>query len=403
MASSRWLRASALILTALTMTQCAPQDAAPVTGGQAAAQGSVDGDGFPVAAAAPRGGVQGQALNPPAGVQAAAQAPVQPQVQPQPQPAPMASTAAVGSPPVIKNSKPFATWVSELRKEALGKGISGPVFDRAMRGAQPIPRVIELDRKQPEFSLTLDQYLDRVVNNARVEKGKALLRENRALLNKVAERYGVAPRYVVALWGIETDFGRLTGGFKVVPALVTLAYDGRRSLYFRNELFNALKILDREKFDPDEFTGSWAGAMGQNQFMPSTYLGYAVDFDGDNRPDIWRSRPDVFASTSNYLSKIGWKSDETWGREVKLAPGFDPALINTDAEKSVAEWGAAGVRGLNGQPLPQAATKAMLVVPSNGQGRAFLAYANFRTIMKWNKSTSFAIAVGTLADRIGDG
>jgi len=137
--------------------------------------------------------------------------------------------------------------------------------------------------------------------------------------------------------------------------------------------------------------------------MPSTYLSYAVDFDGDNKPDIWRSRPDVFASTSNYLSRIGWKGDESWGREVKLPPGFDQSQVNSDAEKTVAEWSAAGVRSLNGQPLPAAQTRAMLVVPSNGQGRAFLAYANFRVIMKWNKSTSFAIAVGTLADRIGDG
>jgi len=395
MAFSRLLRASTLILVALTMTQCAaPQGStAAVSGGTAGP--SVDGDGFPVASAAPRGGIESQTLTPPAGVRAA------------PAPAPAAQAAAPAAPPapppVIHNAKPFATWVAELRKEALGKGISGPVFDRAMRGAQPIPRIIELDRKQPEFSLTLDQYLDRVVNNARVEKGKQMLRENRALLTKVAEVYGVQPRYVVALWGIETDFGRLTGGFKVVPALATLAYDGRRSLYFRNELFNALKILERDKFEPDDFTGSWAGAMGQNQFMPSTYLSYAVDFDGDKRPDIWRSRPDVFASTSNYLSKIGWKGDETWGREVKLPADFNPALVNTDAEKTVAEWGALGIRSLNGQPLPQAQTRAMLVRPSNGQGRAFLAYANFRAIMKWNKSTSFAIAVGTLADRIGDG
>lgn len=393
MAFSRWLRASALILAALTMTQCAPEGTTPATGSQVASQPSVDADGFPVAAAAPRGGIDSQTLAPPPGVKAA----------PPPPPQAPASTAAVGAPPVIHNPKPFPAWVADLRKEALGKGISGPVFDRAFRGAQPIPRIIELDRKQPEFSLTLDQYLDRVVNNARVEKGKQMLRENRALLNKVAEKYGVAPRYVVALWGIETDFGRLTGGFKVVPALATLAYDGRRSLYFRNELINALKILERDKFEPDEFTGSWAGAMGQNQFMPSTYLSYAVDFDGDARADIWRSRGDVFASTSNYLSRIGWKGDEGWGREVKLPPGFDTALVNTDAEKTVAEWGAVGVRSLNGQPLPAAQTRAMLVVPSNGQGRAFLAYTNFRVIMKWNKSTSFAIAVGTLADRIGDG
>ncbi len=399
MAFSRWSRASALILAALTMTQCtAPQGTTAATGSQTATQPGVDADGFPVAGSAPRGGIQSQSLTPPAGVQAAPPLPAQAQAT-----QPLSSTAAVGAPPVIKNPKAFPAWVADLRKEALGKGISGPVFDRALRGAQPIPRIIELDRKQPEFALTLDQYLERVVNNARVEKGRQLLRENKPLLTKVAERYGVQPRYVVALWGIETDFGRLTGGFKVVPALATLAYDGRRSLYFRNELINALKILERDKFDPDEFTGSWAGAMGQNQFMPSTYLSYAVDFDGDNKPDIWRSRPDVFASTSNYLSKIGWKGDETWGREVKLPANFDQSLVNSDAEKTVSDWAAAGVRSVNGQPLPAGQTRAMLVVPSNGQGRAFLAYANFRAIMKWNKSTSFAIAVGTLADRIGDG
>ncbi|HSK40595.1 MAG TPA: lytic murein transglycosylase, partial [Arenibaculum sp.] len=210
----------------------------------------------------------------------------------------------------------FAAWVGDLRREAVGRGISTCVLDAALHGVAPLPRVIELDRKQPERTITFARYLDRVVTPARVRRGRALHAEHRALLEEIGHRYGVQPRFIVALWGIETDFGRNTGGFDVIAALATLAYDGRRSAYFRSELLDALEILEQGHVRPEAMKGSWAGAMGQCQFMPSSFRRYAVDADGDGRRDIWSTLPDVFASTANYLGQAGWNPRYTWGREV---------------------------------------------------------------------------------------
>jgi membrane-bound lytic murein transglycosylase B len=237
-------------------------------------------------------------------------------------------------------------------------------------------------------------------------------------LLKIGRTFGVQPRFIVALWGIESSFGRHKGGYPVVQALATLAHDGRRSAYFRKELFNALAILDEGHILVADMTGSWAGAMGQNQFMPSSFLSYAVDYDGDGRRDIWKSEVDVFASTANYLARSGWRDDQTWGRQVKLPEALkatiaglmpkDPpkgcrALRRLTVQKRLGEWQKLGVRRLDGRDLPRRELPASLVFPDGAEGPAFLVYNNFRVALKWNCSILFATAVGLLADRIRGG
>jgi len=297
----------------------------------------------------------------------------------------------------------FTAWLQALRAEAVGKGISPATLDAALSQIKLIPRVIELDRKQPEFTLTFAQYMKRVVPASRVAKGREKFAENREILKAVGRKYGVQPRFIVAFWGIETDFGRVTGGFHVIPALATLAFDGRRSAYFRKELFHALKIIDEGHISADKMVGSWAGAMGQAQFMPSSFTGYAVDYDGDGRKDIWTTRDDVFASAANYLSHYGWRGDERWGREVRLPDGFDIALKGLKVKKPVSDWSALGVTLPGGAALPGKDLQASLILPAGKGGPAYLVYNNYRVILKWNRSHYFAIAVGRLADLIAGG
>lgn len=302
---------------------------------------------------------------------------------------------------VVAQPQNFEQWRDEFRQEALSKGISTRTFDRAFQGVEPIARIIELDRKQPEFTLTLDEYVSRVVPRRRVSLGKKRLAENRELLDKVAAKYGVQPRFIVAFWGIETDFGRLTGGYSVIAAITTLAYEGRRAEFFRSQLLDALQILEAGHIEPEQMIGSWAGAMGQAQFMPSTFRAYAVDFDGDNRIDLWNSRADVFASAANYLAKVGWNGDQTWGREVKLPKGFDKSQLGLETQKPLDEWDRLGVRRLSGNKLPERNLMASLVQPDEGKfARTYLVYDNYRAILHWNRSDKFAVAVGTLADAI---
>jgi membrane-bound lytic murein transglycosylase B len=302
------------------------------------------------------------------------------------------------------NEMEFDAWLKAFRQEAAAKGIPAATIDASLAGVAPIPRVLELDRRQPETTLTFDDYITRVVNPGRVESGRARLQEHRDLLMRVSQAYGVQPRFIVSLWGIETDFGRLTGNFSIISALATLAYDGRRSAFFREELLNALRIVAQGHVAAQELRGSWAGAMGQSQFMPSTYLAYAVDFDGDGKADIWSSRADVFASAANYLSKVGWRGDETWGREVRLPSGFDRALVDHNkVQKPLTEWQAMGVRRLDGGDLPPRDLAASVIQPGGADGPSFLIYNNYRVLLRWNRSLYFATAVGFLADRIGEG
>ncbi|MDB2682732.1 lytic murein transglycosylase [Alphaproteobacteria bacterium] len=295
----------------------------------------------------------------------------------------------------------FNTWLQELRAEATAQGISADTIQAALSNVSPIARVIELDRKQPEGKMTYAQYYNRVISKDRIAQGRRLYRQHKTQLDQVSAQYGVQPQYIVALWGIETSYGNNTGGFGVVRALATLAHDGRRSSFFRKELLNALKIIDAGHISAAAMKGSWAGAMGQNQFMPSSFHAYAVDGNGDGRRDIWTSLPDVFASTANYLSSSGWKGDEKWGREVKLPAGFSKSLTGLEIKKPLEQWSKLGVTLPNGQALPAGSDiQASIVTPDGLGGSAYLAYSNYRTIMKWNKSTYFATSVGLLADQI---
>ena len=294
----------------------------------------------------------------------------------------------------------FEAWLDGVRKEARERGLKESTIESALSDIGPIKRVVELDRRQPEFKLTLDRYLSRVVSRARIEKGRARLAEHGALLKAVSAKYNVQPRFIVALWGIETDFGRFLGGFPVIPALASLAYDGRRSAYFRKELFNALTVVDQGHIAPKDMMGSWAGAMGQNQFMPSSFLRYAVDYDGDGRRDIWGTHADIFASSANYLSKVGWRGDQTWGRRVSLPRGFDRALVGLKTRKGLREWQRLGVRRPDGRDLPTRNLRSSILLPGGANGSAYVVYDNFRAILRWNRSNLFATAVGSLADRI---
>lgn len=295
----------------------------------------------------------------------------------------------------------FAAWLSELRNEAAAKGISAATLDGALTGLEPIPRVIELDRRQPEFTWTFREYMTKLVNNQRIEKGRRKLAENAKLLNEIGDKYGINPRFLVSFWGLETDFGRLAEGyFPTIAALATLAHDGRRSKFFREQLLAALRIIDQGHITPERMKGSWAGAMGHFQFIPTTFAAYAQDYDGDGKRDIWGNQSDAYASAANFLTKSGWKDDEIWGREVKLPQGFDFNLVGMGVKKPLDAWQKLGVRRVNGDNLPVVDIKASVVAPAGAAGPAFLVYGNFRTIMVWNRSIFYALAVGHLADRL---
>jgi membrane-bound lytic murein transglycosylase B len=298
----------------------------------------------------------------------------------------------------------FNTWVAGVKAEAISQGMSADVVNAAMASANaPIPRIIELDRKQPEGKMTFAKYKKRVINQARIDQGRRLYKEHAFELQKASAKYGVPAQYIVALWGLETSYGNNTGGFGVIPALATMAHDGRRSSFFRKELMKALKILDEGHIDLAHFKGSWAGAMGQNQFMPSSFHAYAVDGNNDGRRDIWTSLPDVFHSTAKYLGTSGWKEDEKWGRRVTLPASFPNSLASLKVKKPIQHWAGMGVTLPGGGALPQGDLQASIVTPDGVGGDAFMVYGNYRVIMKWNKSTYFASTVGILADAIAAG
>lgn len=295
---------------------------------------------------------------------------------------------------------PFDQWLDGLRQEARTAGISEATLNATLIGIEPLDRVIELDRKQPEYTQTFWDYLNKRVTPERVERARKMLQTHGELLGRVEAKYGVQPRFLVAFWGLESNFGDYTGGFSVINALVTLAYDERRADFFRAEVLHALHILDQGHIGAAQMQGSWAGAMGQVQFLPSTFVRHAVDFDGDGRRDLWNSLPDVFGSAANYLRAIGWKGDETWGREVKLPAGFDWDLADLAVRKPIGEWQALGVRRGDGGNLPSANLSASIVLPAGHAGPAFMIYGNFNAILSWNRSILYAIAVGHLADRM---
>jgi membrane-bound lytic murein transglycosylase B len=296
--------------------------------------------------------------------------------------------------------QPFEAWLDGFRAEARADGISEATLASALDGLQPIPQVVELDRRQVEGQIDFVTYKRRVLSEDRIRRGRELYREHADLLRRVAADYGVQPRFIVALWGIESTYGTYKGSYPVIGSLATLAWEGRRADFFRSELLNALRIIDNGDIDAGTMSGSWAGAMGQSQFMPSSFLSYAVDYDGDGRRDIWNSTPDVFASIANYLARAGWNDEFTWGREVKVPGGLDPSLLGLETKRPLGAWQQVGVRRQDGSDLPGVPIDASLLWMDDGSGPAYLVYDNFRVIMRWNRSTYFAVSVGELAELV---
>lgn len=305
---------------------------------------------------------------------------------------------------------PFSEWLDGVRAEALARGIRQQVVEEALgQIEEPLMESIERDREQPETVLPLEAYISARVRASTVRTGRQMLRRYRALLERVSKTYGVPAPVIVALWGIESNFGRLTGTEPTVSVLTTLAWDPRRADFFRKELFDALEILNRGDIELKQMRGSWAGAMGQLQFMPSSYLEYAVDFDGDGRRDIWESPADIFASIANYLNKHGWVRGQRWGREVIVPRGRDLDVPRRDGscqakrDMSVAlplsEWQRLGVRLPHGRPLSQGKFAAFLL---SGSSRSFLLYDNYDALLAYNCAHAYALSVALLADRIAN-
>ena len=313
------------------------------------------------------------------------------------------ATAMAETAPSPATGASFADWLQGVRHEAASQGISQQTLDAALAGIEPDQKVLDLDRSQPEFTITFAQYAAKTVTKQRIDQGRDLLGQYRPLLEKVSQAYGVQPQYIVALWAIESDYGRFTGGYSVIGSLATLAYGSSRQEMFRSELIDALTILQQKNITPETMTGSWAGAMGQCQFMPSSYLKYAVDYTGDGRRDIWTNEADVFASIANYLASNGWRADQGWGRSVRLPPGLPESYIGWKNDRPLREWQSLGLRNPDGSPLPATDEPAALVAPDGPTGQAWLTTSNFKVIMKWNRSTYFATAVGLLADGIAGG
>jgi membrane-bound lytic murein transglycosylase B len=308
------------------------------------------------------------------------------------------------STPVLANEISFEQYVEGLKQQARQEGISEQVLTDAFSDVEYKPRAVVADRNQPEKKLTLDEYIPRAVPEWKVNQAQALYEKHYDELQRIGKEYGVQPRFIVALWGVESNFGAHMGRYSVIDALSTMAYEGRREEFFRKETMAALQILQQGHIKADEMKGSWAGAMGQCQFMPSSFLAFAADGNGDGKKDIWGSKEDVFASTANYLSQSGWDDKYTWGRQVKIPKGFDHALEGRQAEKGkfLQEWSKLGVTRYDGKPLPKLDDdiKAWLIMPDDESGRIYLVYNNYNVLMKWNRSYYFALAVSHLADRI---
>jgi len=296
----------------------------------------------------------------------------------------------------------FRAWVEAFGAEARQQGISAETLERAFAAAKFNPRVIELDSHQPEFVKPVWDYIAGVVTEDALKRARQKLREHADLLARVQQRYGVPPEYIVAIWRIESGFGANFGNFGVVEALATLAYAGRRQDFWKSELLAALRILQSGEVPPERLVGSWAGAMGHTQFMPSGYLKLAVDFDGNGKRDLWTSLPDVFASTANHLVVGGWKGTAPFGVEVRLPANFPYEMAETQ-RKAVSEWSALGVTLADGRPLPAWPGAAAILVPAGHRGPAFLASENFRALLDYNNAISYALAVGLLAERLRGG
>ena len=313
------------------------------------------------------------------------------------------------------DSKPsFADYTATLKQEALSKGYAPELLEPVFASLTFHERIVSADKSQPEFVETLSTYLPKRVSETRIRMARENYQQYLPDLEKIGQKYGVQPRFIVALWGLESSFGRIMGNYSVPSALATLAYEGRRETFFKQEFYHALDILAQGHISLDDMKGSWAGAMGQSQFMPSSFMAYAQDGDGDGKKDIWTNQLDVFASIANYLKQQGWDNSKTWGREVILPEGFDitNAIARgslqrsewlgrwSQSERSLADWNKLGLQRLNKTALPARDLTAALVLPDGEGGRAFLAYDNYKVLMHWNRSYYFVTSVGYLADLI---
>ncbi|HGG65594.1 MAG TPA: lytic murein transglycosylase, partial [Rhodobacteraceae bacterium] len=317
---------------------------------------------------------------------------IRPAARPQQAPTPQIQVAA-------SNAR-FKQWIKAFRGRALARGISGNVFDRAFRGVKYDPAIIAKDRHQSEFTKQIWDYLDSAASPVRVKNGQAALRKYRRTLEQIEARYGVEKEVVAAIWGVESAYGAQRGDVDIIQALATLAFDGRRGKFFEAQLIAALKIIQSGDVRPRGMKGSWAGAMGHTQFIPTSYLAYAQDFNGDGKRDIWSDDPtDALASTASYLAKFGWQKGQPWGVEVVLPKGFNFGLANRKILKTPSEWGALGVRAASGKPVPNYG-RASILLPAGSRGAAFMIFNNFAVIEKYNKADAYVIGVGHLSDRL---
>ena len=327
---------------------------------------------------------------------------------PQPKTHPLSPPSATSIPPTeaesgaLRQHKAFESWITDFRNRASASGIDEATLNLAFADVRYLPRVVELDRAQPEFTRTVWAYLDSAVSPQRVALGQDKWQQFRAEIDAAATRYGVAPEILVAIWGVESNYGSNFGSIPTIDALATLGFEGRREDWARGQLLSALHILQSGDIDRSRMVGSWAGAMGQTQFLPSVFLDYAVDADGDGRRDIWTSMADVMASTANFLARSGWQPDQPWGVEVRLPSGFDVGRADGAVRQPSALWAAEGVQSRDGAPLPQFAT-ATVLLPAGAGGPAFLVGPNFQVILRYNNSTSYALAVGLLAQQLAGG
>jgi lytic murein transglycosylase len=316
------------------------------------------------------------------------------------------ASAAAASAPGLPDDAPleerFARWLADFRDSARAAGIDDATLAAALDGTRYVPRVVELDRVQPEFTRSVWDYLDGLLTPQRVAQGQEALARVRPEADAAAARYGVPASVLVAIWGIESNFGSNYGDIPTIDALATLGFEGRREMWARGELLAALRIVQQGDIDRAHMIGSWAGAMGQTQFLPSNFLLYAVDADGDGKRDIWGSMADVLATTANFIARSGWRAGEPWGLEVRLPAGFDPGMADDALRQSSAQWAAEGVQAVDGTPLPPLAEAAVLL-PAGARGPAFLVGSGFRAILHYNNSTSYALAVGLLAQRLDGG
>jgi membrane-bound lytic murein transglycosylase B len=322
--------------------------------------------------------------------------------KPLPPPAPAVSIPVAPPPPARPSSgdAKFDAFLAEARITARAQGITDATFDAATAGIAPIPAIAAMNANQPEFSKPVWSYLDSAVSERRIKDAQFMLSRYGDVLARIEAASGVPKEILVAVWGMESDYGSETGGFNLFAALATLAYDGPRADYAKPEFFAALRLYQEQQYPLSEMTASWAGAFGQTQFTPTTFFKYATDGDGDSRIDLWQSAPDALASAAKLLSSQGWKPGQPWGYEVQLPPTFLYEMADTDTLKPIAEWRALGVTTARGEVLPDAPDNAGILLPAGARGPAFLVLPNFSVILKYNNAVSYALAVGLLADRM---